>query len=87
MTIGVVPAAIVPGFGSTGMRLPESASFLKKSTPGAMLSAEPPLARAARTTPLKPADALSGSPLSATLPLYLGSARSATFAMSPSLAS
>ena len=76
MTIGVWPDAIVAGAGSTGSRLPLSESFLKKSMPGWMLSAEPPLASAARTTPLKPAPALVGSPLRATLPLYFASARS-----------
>ena len=87
MTIGVWPEAIVVGAGSIGMKLPLSASFFQKSMPGWMLSAEPPLASAAMTTPLKPADALVGSPFSAILPLYFGSARSATFLMSPSEAS
>ena len=61
-----------------------SDSFLKKSMPGWMLSAEPPLASAAMTTPLKPADALSGSPFRATLPLYFGSARSDILVIVPS---
>jgi hypothetical protein len=80
MTHGVWPEAIVAGVGSTGRRLPASLSSLKKSTPGPMSSAEPPLASEAMTTPLNPAAAAVGSPFSAILPSYSGLRRSATVA-------
>ena len=78
MTTGVAPDSIVPESGSTGRKLPAFFSSPKKSTPGAMSSAEPPLAIAAIITPLNAAPAWVGSPLSATLPLYSGLSRSAS---------
>ena len=44
MTTGVWPDSMVAGVGSTGRKLPAFLSLRKKSTPGAMSSAEPPLA-------------------------------------------
>ncbi len=54
------------------LKIPSEFSFLKKSMPGWMLSAEPPLARAAAQTASNAALALVGSPFSATSPLYFG---------------
>ncbi len=78
MTTGVCPEAMVVGVGSTGRKFPALLSWVKKSTPGLMSSAEPPLPSAAMTTPVKAAPACVGSPLSATLPLYSGLSRSLT---------
>ena len=78
MTTGVWPDSMVAESGSTGMKLPASLSSLKKSTPGAMSSAEPPLASEAMTTPLNAAPASVGLPLSATLPLKSAPRRSLT---------
>ena len=58
------------------MKMPSELSFLKKSMPGWMLVAEPPLASAAAQTASKAALALVGLPLRATLPLYAGLSRS-----------
>ena len=55
-------------------------SWLKNSTPGAMSSADPPLASDAITTPCMPAAAVLGLPLSAIMPLYSGFSMSATVA-------
>ena len=54
------------------LKMPSEFSFLKKSMPGWMLVAEPPLASAAAQTASNAALALVGSPLSATLSLYAG---------------
>ena len=62
---------------STGLKLPASLTFLKKSMPGPMSSRLPPLASAAAHTPLNAAAACVGLPLSATWPLYCGSSSSA----------
>ena len=68
------------------MKLPASFSSPKKSTPGAMSSAEPPLAIEAIITPLNAAPASVGLPLSATVPLNSGPSRSATEVTSGTLA-
>ncbi len=78
MTTGVWPDSMVAESGSTGRKLPASFRSPKKSTPGAMSSAEPPLAMEAIITPLNAAPAWVGSPFSATAPLYSGLSRSAT---------
>jgi hypothetical protein len=78
MTTGVVPCSMVVESGSTVRKLPASLRSVKKSTPGAMSSADPPLAMAAIITPLKAAPACVGSPLRATLPSNSGSSRSAS---------
>ena len=69
---------MVAAVGSIGRKLPAFLRSEKKSTPGWMSSAEPPLASEAMTTPLNAAPAWVGSPLSATLPLYSGLSRSFT---------
>jgi hypothetical protein len=51
MTTGVWPDAMVAGVGSTGRKLPASASLRKNSTPGAMSSTEPPCDSATISTP------------------------------------
>ena len=76
MTTGVWPDSIVAEVGSTGRKLPAFLSLPKKSTPGAMSSAEPPLASEAIITPLNAAPAVVGSPLRATLPLNSEPSRS-----------
>ena len=58
------------------LKMPSWFSFLKKSMPGWMSSAEPPLASAAAQTASNAALALVGSPFSATSPLYAGLSRS-----------
>src|SRR5690348_4225743 len=72
MTIGVAPAAMVAAVPFVLLRMPSEFNFLKKSMPGCTLSAEPPLARATAQTALNAALACVGSPLRATLPLYIG---------------
>ncbi len=69
MTTGVWPDSMVAGVGSTGRKLPACFSLVKNSTPGAILSAEPPWDSATMATPENAAPAWVGSPLSATLPL------------------
>ena len=78
MTTGVCPDSMVAGVGSTGRKLPASLSWAKNSTPGAMSSADPPCDNATIKTPENAAPACVGSPLSATLPRYLGLRRSST---------
>ena len=78
MTSGVWPDSIVAAVGSVGRKLPAFFSELKKSMPGLMSSAEPPLASELMTTPEKAAPAWVGSPFRATLPLYSGLSRSWT---------
>src|SRR3954451_3480985 len=77
MEIGVSPLCTVAGVDSTGLKLPASLTFLKKSMSGPMSSRLPPLDSAAAQTPLKAAAACVGLPLSATWPLYWGSSSSA----------
>ena len=54
------------------LKMPSEFSLWKKSMPGWMLSAEPPLASAVAHTDSKAELALVGSPLRATSPLYIG---------------
>src|SRR5207244_11591180 len=75
--MGVSPDSTVDGLASTGVKLPLFFRAPKKAMPGLMSSKDPPLASAAANTAEKAAFALVGSPLSATLPLYAGSLRSA----------
>ncbi len=65
----MAPEATVAGVTLVLLKMPSEFSLWKKSMPGWMLSAEPPLARAAAQTASNAALALVGSPLSATLPL------------------
>ena len=84
-TTWVVPALIVAPVACTGLKLPAALSFLKKSTPSAMLLADPPSARLAIMTPFSAALAEVGLPFSATAPLNCGLSRSFSEVIVPNL--
>jgi len=73
--MGVSPDATVAGVTLVLLKMPSELSFLKKSMPGWMLSADPPFASAAAQTASNAAFALVGSPLIATWFLNAGLSR------------